>query len=163
MFKKNILLLFVNLLLCIYLFVLPVFAVELSEPNNVIQLNESGETTSVKSETLKRGKILFNAKCAQCHNGGITKNNPNIGLDSEALRLATPSRDNLINLVDYIKNPKSYDGVNSISETHPSVNNADIFIKMKNLTDNDLEAIAGYILVQATGLDNKWGAGKIYY
>lgn len=163
MFKKNIVLLLTNLLLCIYLFVLPASAVELSESNNIIQMNDSGKTTLVKPETLKRGKILFNAKCAQCHNGGITKNNPNIGLDSEALRLATPSRDNLVNLVDYIKNPKSYDGVNSLSETHPSVNNADIFIKMKNLTDNDLEAIAGYILVQSTGLDNKWGAGKIYY
>nr|YP_009393634.1 photosystem II cytochrome c550 [Caloglossa beccarii]ARW62196.1 photosystem II cytochrome c550 [Caloglossa beccarii] len=163
MSKKNILLLFVNLLLLVYLFALPVNAVKLDESSNIVQLNESGETTSLTVDTLKRGKTLFNAKCAQCHNGGITKNNPNIGLDVETLKLATPSRDNLTNLIDYIKNPTSYDGVDSISETHPSVNNADIFIKMKNLTDNDLEAIAGYILIQATGPDQKWGVGKISY
>ena len=38
-----------------------------------------------------------------CHTGGITKTNPNIGLDPEALSLATPRRDNInAGLVDFI-------------------------------------------------------------
>ena len=46
-------------------------------------------------EQVKRGKRLFNATCGACHVGGITKTNPNVGLDPEALSLATPRRDNV--------------------------------------------------------------------
>jgi photosystem II cytochrome c550 len=35
--------------------------------------------------------------------GGITKQNPNVGLDSEALSLATPRRNSVSSLVDYLK------------------------------------------------------------
>jgi photosystem II cytochrome c550 len=45
----------------------------------------------------------------------VTKTNPNVGLDPEALSLATP-RDNIDALVDYLKNPTSYDGLESIAE-----------------------------------------------
>jgi photosystem II cytochrome c550 len=37
-------------------------------------------------------------------------------LDPEALSLATPRRDNIDALVDYLKNPTSYDGLESIAE-----------------------------------------------
>jgi len=114
-------------------------------------------------EQVKRGKRLFNATCSVCHTGGITKTNPNIGLDSEALSLATPSRNNIEALVDYMKNPTTYDGIDSIAEIHPSIKSADIFPKMRSLSEDDLSAIAGHILLQPKIVSEKWGGGKIYY
>jgi len=62
-----------------------------------------------------------------------------------------------------MKDPTSYDGENSIAELHPSIKSAEIFPKMRNLTDEDLFAIAGHILVQPKVVAEKWGGGKIYY
>ena len=94
---------------------------------------------------------------------GITKTNPNVGLDPEALSLATPSRDSISGLVDYMKNPTTYDGLESIAEIHPSIKSADIFPKMRSLSEEDLVAIAGHILMEPKIVSEKWGGGKIYY
>lgn len=138
-------------------------SIELDEPTRTVQLAQDGQTAVLTPEQVKRGKRLFNNACAQCHNGGITKTNPNIGLDPESLSLATPSRDSVSSLVDYMKNPTSYDGESFISELHPSIKSAEIFPKMRNLTDEDLFAIAGHILIQPKIASEKWGGGKIYY
>lgn len=138
-------------------------AIELDEVTRTVTLEESGKTVILTAEQVKRGKRLFNNSCAQCHNGGITKTNPNIGLELESLSLATPSRDNIRSLIDYMKDPKSYDGASSIAELHPSIKSAEIFPKMRNLTDEDLFAIAGHILMQPKIAAEKWGGGKIYY
>nr|QCI07397.1 photosystem II cytochrome c550 [Leiomenia cribrosa] len=145
------------------IFLSPVYAIELDENTRTVTLEESGNTVLLTPEQVKRGKRLFNNSCAQCHNGGITKTNPNIGLELESLSLATPPRDNLNALIDYMKNPTSYDGANSIAELHPSIKSAEIFPKMRNLTDEDLFAIAGHILIQPKIVAEKWGGGKIYY
>ena len=47
-----------------------------------------------------------------------------------------------------MKNPTTYDGFEEISELHPSIKSADIFAEMRNLSDDDLYAIAGHILLQ---------------
>nr|YP_010338026.1 photosystem II cytochrome c550 [Timspurckia oligopyrenoides]UNJ17611.1 photosystem II cytochrome c550 [Timspurckia oligopyrenoides] len=138
-------------------------AVDLDEATRTIPLEASGTTVTLTPEQVKRGKRLFNSSCAQCHNGGITKTNPNIGLDPESLSLATPQRDNANALVDYMKDPTSYDGSESIAEIHPSIKSADIFPKMRSLSDDDLFAIAGHILLQPKVASEKWGGGKIYY
>jgi photosystem II cytochrome c550 len=91
------------------------------------------------------------------------KTNPNVGLDSEALSLATPRRNSVSSLVDYLKNPTTYDGLESIAEIHPSIKSADIYPRMRSLTDEDLTAIAGHILLQPKIVTEKWGGGKIYY
>nr|YP_010198326.1 photosystem II cytochrome c550 [Gracilaria pachydermatica]UAD86742.1 photosystem II cytochrome c550 [Gracilaria pachydermatica] len=140
-----------------------VYATELDEATRTVALEESGKTIILTPEQVKRGKRLFNNSCAQCHNGGITKTNPNIGLDPESLSRATPVRDNIRNLIEYMKDPTSYDGANSIAELHPSIQSAEIFPKMRNLTDEDLFAIAGHILIQPKVAAEKWGGGKIYY
>ena len=88
---------------------------------------------------------------------------PNLGLEPDALSLATPPRDNISSLVDYMKNPTSYDGLESIAEVHPSIKSADIFPKMRSLNDEDLFAIGGHILLQPKLSSEKWGGGKIYY
>nr|QUE29505.1 PsbV [Erythrotrichia foliiformis] len=138
-------------------------AIDLDESTRTVVTNGSGVTVVLTPEEIKRGKRLFNNTCAQCHAGGITKTNPNIGLEPESLSLATPQRNNVEALVDYMKNPTSYDGIESIAEIHPSIKSADIFPKMRSLSDHDLFVIAGHILVQPKVASEKWGGGKIYY
>nr|YP_009243945.1 photosystem II cytochrome c550 [Sporolithon durum]AMK96187.1 photosystem II cytochrome c550 [Sporolithon durum] len=161
MLKKSV------LICCIFIisnfYINSLNALDLDESTRKVELESSGATVVLTPEQVKRGKRLFNNACSQCHNGGITKTNPNIGLDSESLSLATPSRDNINALIDYMKNPTSYDGDESIAELHPSIASAEIFPKMRNLTDEDLFAIAGHILIQPKIASEKWGGGKIYY
>ena len=138
-------------------------AVELDEATRTVALDAAGNGVVLTPEQVKRGKRLFNASCGSCHTGGITKTNPNIGLDPEGLGLATPNRNSIAGLVDYMKNPTTYDGLESIAEVHPSIASADIFPKMRSLSEEDLFAIAGHIMVQPQIISEKWGGGKIYY
>jgi photosystem II cytochrome c550 len=141
----------------------PANALELDEDTRTVPLDIKGNSVVMTPEQVKRGKRLFNNACGTCHVGGLTKTNPNVGLDTESLSLATPARDNITNLVAYFKDPYTYDGLDSISEVHPSIKSADIFPKMRSLTDEDLFAIAGHILLQPKVVNEKWGGGKIYY
>jgi photosystem II cytochrome c550 len=138
-------------------------AIELDDATRTVAFDTSGNGVILTPEQVKRGKRLFNASCGACHTGGITKTNPNVGLDTEALTLATPNRNSISGLVDYMKNPTTYDGLELIAEVHPSIASADIFPKMRSLSEEDLFAIAGHILVQPQILSEKWGGGKIYY
>lgn len=145
------------------IFVTTASAIDLDEATRTVVVDAAGNTTVLSPEQVKRGKRLFNATCGACHLGGITKTNPNVGLDPEALSLATPRRDNINALVDYMKNPTTYDGLDSIAEVHPSIKSADIYPRMRSLTDDDLYAIAGHIMLSPRILTEKWGGGKIYY
>ena len=145
------------------IFVTSASAIDLDEATRTVAADGSGKTIVLTPEQVKRGKRLFNATCGACHTGGITKTNPNVGLDTEALSLATPRRDNIASLVDFMKNPTTYDGLESIAETHPSIKSADIYPRMRSVTDEDLTAIAGHILLSPKVLTEKWGGGKIYY
>jgi len=138
------------------------WAIELDDATRTVPLN-STKSITLTPEQVKRGKRLFINTCSICHTGGITKTNPNVGLDVEALSLATPQRNTIESLVDYIKNPTTFDGLESIAEIHPSIKSADIFPKMRTLTEDDLFAIAGHILLQPKIVAEKWGGGKIYY
>ena len=141
----------------------PAQALELDEDTRTVTLDAKGNSVVLTPEQVKRGKRLFNNACGTCHVGGLTKTNPNVGLDTESLSLATPPRDSITSLVAYFKDPMTYDGLDSISETHPSIKSADIFPKMRSLTDEDLFAIGGHILLQPKVVNEKWGRGKIYY
>ena len=138
------------------------WAIDLDEASRTVQLSTTKSVT-LTPEQVKRGKRLFISTCSVCHTGGITKTNPNVGLDTEALTLATPQRNTIEGLVDYMKNPTTFDGLESIAEIHPRIKSADIFPKMRTLTEDDLYAIAGHILVQPKIVAEKWGGGKIYY
>lgn len=138
------------------------WAIELDDATRTVPLN-STKSITLTPEQVKRGKRLFINTCSICHTGGITKTNPNVGLDTEALSLATPPRNTIESLVDYVKNPTTFDGLESIAEIHPSIKSADIFPKMRTLTEDDLFAIAGHILLQPKIVAEKWGGGKIYY
>nr|YP_010185258.1 photosystem II cytochrome c550 [Ishige okamurae]QVJ99602.1 photosystem II cytochrome c550 [Ishige okamurae]WAM64034.1 Photosystem II cytochrome c550 [Ishige okamurae] len=163
MWKRITIRLLMACLLSSSLLVSAAFAIELDEATRTISVDSTGKTTILTPEQVKRGKRLFNSSCGQCHVGGVTKTNPNLGLDPEALSLATPARDNITGLVDYMKNPTTYDGLESIAEIHPSIKSADIFPRMRSLSEDDLVAIAGHILLQPKIVSEKWGGGKIYY
>ena len=163
MFKKYSQILSV-LFICVFgIFVIDASAIDLDEATRTVVKDSSGKTVVLSPEQVKRGKRLFNATCGACHVGGITKTNPNVGLDPEALSLATPRRDNIDALIDYVKNPTSYDGLDSIAEVHPSIKSADLYPRMRSVTDDDLYAMAGHILLQPKIVTEKWGGGKIYY
>ncbi|MBE9208365.1 cytochrome c-550 [Nostoc sp. LEGE 06077] len=163
MFRRLIGVVVVTVLLAFQLMVGSATAVELDAATRTVPLNEQGDTVVLSLKQVKEGKRLFQYACAQCHVGGVTKVNQNVGLEPEALKLATPNRNNIAGLVDYMKNPTTYDGEEEISELHPSLKSADIFTEMRNLTEDDLVAIAGHILLQPKVVGSKWGGGKIYY
>ncbi len=163
MFRRLIGVVVATVLLTFQFIVGSATAVELDEATRTVPLNDQGDKITLSLKQVKEGKRLFQYACAQCHVGGVTKTNQNVGLEPEALKLATPNRNNIEGLVDYMKNPTTYDGEEEISEVHPSTKSADIFTEMRNLTDEDLKAIAGHILLQPKILGDKWGGGKIYY
>ncbi|MCU0527272.1 MAG: photosystem II cytochrome c-550 [Elainella sp. Prado103] len=163
MFKKCIWLVAVTVFLAFQAFTGTAIAAELDESIRTVALNEKGDTITLSLEQVSEGKRLFNYACGQCHVGGITKTDPNVGLDPQTLALATPRRDNLEALVEYMHDPLTYDGAESIAELHPSTQSTDIFPKMRNLTEDDLVAIGGHILLQPKVVGSKWGGGKIYY
>jgi photosystem II cytochrome c550 len=163
MFKKSIWLIAVTLVLTFQLWVGSATAAELDAAIRTVPLNASGETVTLTLQQVSEGKRLFNYACGQCHVGGVTKTDPNVGLDPETLALATPPRTNIDSLVDYMHNPTTFDGLDPIAELHPSTESTDIFPKMRNLTEDNLVAIAGHILLQPKVVGAKWGGGKIYY
>ena len=160
--NKKLGLLFGSFAVANFVFAIPSNAIELDDATRTVALSSS-KTTTLTPEQVKRGKRLFINTCSGCHTGGITKTNPNVGLDPEALSLATPQRNTIEGLVDYMKNPTTFDGLESIAEIHPSIKSADIFPTMRALTEDDLFTIAGHILTQPKILAEKWGGGKIYY
>jgi photosystem II cytochrome c550 len=163
MFRRLIGVVVVTILLTLQVLVGSATAVKLDKATRTVPLNAQGDTVVLSLKQVKEGKRLFNFACAQCHAGGVTKTNQNVGLEPEALAGALPNRNNIEGLVDYMKNPTTYDGFSEISEIHPSLKSADIFPVMRNLTEEDLKAIAGHILLQPKVVGTKWGGGKIYY
>ncbi|MBJ7297809.1 MAG: photosystem II cytochrome c-550 [Nostocales cyanobacterium LE14-WE4] len=163
MFKRLIGVVVATILLTLQMVVGTATAMQLDEAIRTVPLNDQGDTVVLSLKQVKEGKRLFNFACAQCHAGGVTKTNQNVGLDPEALTGALPKRNNIVGLVDYLKNPTTYDGETEISEIHPSIKSADIFPQMRNLTEDDLVAISGHILLQPKVVGAKWGGGKIYY
>ena len=123
---------------------------------NALSLNEAGETVTLTNQEAQRGAKLFGANCAQCHIQGKTKTNPNVTLSDESLANALPARDNLLGLADYIKNPTSYDGEEDISYYHISASDPDLWPEIRNYTEQDIKALAGYILIQVNA-DPRWG------
>ena len=138
----------------------PASAVEISRSTRTVPLNESGEQITVSVEQFTNGQRKFNSNCAQCHLDGGTKTNPDVDLGPERLALATPSRNIIESIIDYLENPTTYDGLTSIDELHPSLARLDLFPKMRELTEDDLVEIASYILIQPKIVGDQWAGGK---
>ena len=162
MFKKFVIAVVTVLFFTFGSFTNSATAIEINQEIRTLPLNDAGEKVVVSVKEYELGKRQFNNVCSQCHVGGITKTNPNVGLGAETLAFAFPPRDNIEGLIDYMKNPTTYDGFVEIYEFHPSIRSADIYPEMRNLTEDDLSAMASYILIQAKSLGKQWGGGKIY-
>ncbi|WP_035985881.1 photosystem II cytochrome c-550 [Leptolyngbya sp. KIOST-1] len=160
MLKRCIWLVAVALFFVSHLVMGDAVAAELDEATRTVLLNPEGDTLVLSLEQVTRGRRQFNYACGTCHVGGITKTNPTVGLDPDSLAGALPPRDNIDALVDYLKEPTTYDGLTDISQVHPSKKSADIFPKMRSLTEEDLVAISGHILLQPKVIGDMWGAGK---
>lgn len=138
-------------------------AVQWDAETLTVPADASGNTVTFTESEIKAGRKVFNNSCGECHAGGITKTNHNVGLDPETLALASPARDNVEALVDYMKDPTSYDGEYSIADVHPSIRSSDVFVQMRNMNDEDLRLMAGFILTAPKVLGPQWGGGKIYF
>lgn len=158
--KRFILLAVTTVFFAFQIAVQSVAAVEMSTEIRTVKANEAGDTVVLSLEQVQEGKRLFNNTCSKCHAGGVTKTDFNVGLSPVDLGGATPPRDNIAALVDYMHSPMTYDGETDISEVHPSKKSADIFPEMRNLTDDELKAIAGHILLQPKIVGIQWGGGK---
>jgi photosystem II cytochrome c550 len=137
-------------------------AVELDEAIRTVKLNDQGEKTVLSLQQVRQGQQIFVDKCTYCHKSGTTKTNPNVGLGLKALANAEPAKDNIAGIVEYLKNPVTYDGETDIYELHPNTTRSDLYPMMRNLTDEDLAAVAGYILIQPEIKGTMWGGGKVY-
>ena len=141
----------------------PAAAAQWSAEQLTVPSSPDGTLVTFSEKEVKAGRKQFNTSCGTCHAGGITKTNQNVGLDPETLALATPPRDSVDALVDYLKDPTSYDGEYSIADVHPSLRSSDVFPQMRNLDEDDLRLMAGFILVAPKVQGLQWGGGKIYF
>ncbi len=141
----------------------PANAAQWTAEQLTVPANADGTAVTFSEQEVKAGRKVFNSSCGECHAGGITKTNQNVGLDPETLALASPPRNSVDSLVDYMKDPTSYDGEYSIADLHPSMRSSDVFVKMRDLTDEDLRLMAGFILVAPKVQGQQWGGGKIYF
>ena len=137
-------------------------ALEMDENIRTVPLNNNGDEITLSLKQVKQGQKVFVDSCSYCHKSGGTKTNPNVNLGLNALANAYPARDNVEGIVDYLKNPTTYDGEREIYEFHPNTTRSDLYPLMRNLTDEDLEAVAGHILIQPDIRGILWGGGKVY-
>ena len=160
---KRLLLAFVTTLFFVIQFnIANANAVELDRDIRTVKLNEAGDEVVLSLKQVKEGQRLFNNKCSYCHKAGTTKTNPNVGLGLDALANAVPAKDNIEGIVEYLKHPVTYDGEFGIEELHPNTSRADLYSMMRNLTAEDMKAIAGHILIQPEIRGTSWGGGKVY-
>ena len=160
MFKRFLLLAVATMLFAFQTLVTSASAIELDAATRTVKLNAGGETATLNLKQVNQGRKLFGSTCAQCHAGGVTKTDFNVSLGPVDLSGATPARDNVVALVDYMHHPTTYDGETEIAELHPSMDSADIFTEMKNLSEDDMYNIAGHILMQPKIMGEQWGGGK---
>ena len=160
MLKRYIWLVAATVFFTFQLFVGSAAAIDLDEASRTVKANEAGDTVVLTLQQAKKGRQLFNSSCSQCHMGGVTKTDFSVGLGQKDLAGAYPPRDNLAAMVEYLKHPMTYDGEISIAEVHPSIESADIFPEMRNLTEDDLVALSGHILSQPNIIGEAWGGGK---
>lgn len=73
-------------------------------------LDGQGNSRLFTASELSRGKALFEKNCLSCHVGGTTLPDPTVPLSLSALQGASPRRDTIAGLVDFLRQPMTYDG-----------------------------------------------------
>jgi photosystem II cytochrome c550 len=75
-----------------------------------LDVDGKGQTKQFSGEDLSVGKELFQAHCINCHVGGATLPDPTVSLALNTLAGATPPRDNINGIVNFLREPMTYDG-----------------------------------------------------
>jgi photosystem II cytochrome c550 len=156
MLKRILIMLLVTVMFVWQSFASTANALNLTEENRTVPLNDQGDKITLSNQEAQLGSQLFVANCAQCHIQGKTKTNPDVSLSDVSLSGAVPDRYNLLGLADYIKYPTSYDGEEDYSLLHINTENPDLWPEIRNYTEQDIKALAGYILIQINS-DARWG------
>lgn len=75
-----------------------------------LDANEQGQTKQFSPQDFTEGKELFETNCLNCHVGGATLPDPTVSLALNTLAGATPPRNNINGLVEFLREPMTYDG-----------------------------------------------------
>lgn len=114
-----------------------------------LELNEQGETRPFSPQELAQGKELFENHCMNCHVGGATLPDPLVSLSLTKLERANPPRNNINNLVAYLRQPMVYDGS---EETYWCRQ-----VPESWLSKEQVESLAAFVLTAAQKAPG-WGA-----
>ncbi|AGY58723.1 photosystem II cytochrome PsbV2 [Gloeobacter kilaueensis] len=109
-----------------------------------------GNLQTFTPEDIFAGKKLFESNCQNCHVGGVTTPNPKVSLALAKLQGATPPRDNIQALVQYMRNPMSYDGKEEVPNCR----------KATYLKDDQLQNLAAFVL-RAAQKAKGWGTARL--
>src|ERR687886_2800706 len=75
-----------------------------------LDVDAQGQTKQFSPEDLSAGKELFETNCINCHVGGATLPDPTVSLALDTLAGATPPRNNIDGIVNFLREPMTYDG-----------------------------------------------------
>lgn len=75
-----------------------------------LDVDGKGKTAQFSADDLSSGKQLFEAHCLNCHVGGATLPDPTVSLSLKTLAGATPPRDTINGIVEFLREPMTYDG-----------------------------------------------------
>jgi photosystem II cytochrome c550 len=103
-----------------------------------LDLDHQGNTRLFTAAELSQGKTLFEKNCLSCHVGGTTLPDPSVPLSLTALQGATPPRDTIASLVEFMRQPMTYDGSEEAILCQR--------IPESWLSTRAVEAIAGFVL-----------------
>lgn len=111
----------------------------------------AGNVQTFTAADLKTGKQLFETSCLSCHVGGITLLEPKVSLSLNDLQGATPRRDHIAGLVNFFRNPLTYDGT-------------DVAVSCRDIPDSwlptaEVEKLAAFLLRSAEVAPG-WGTEK---
>ncbi|MEN9217266.1 MAG: photosystem II cytochrome PsbV2 [Gloeomargarita sp. HHBFW_bins_162] len=107
-----------------------------------------GTEQTFTPQDLSAGKQLFESNCINCHVGGATLPNPRVSLSLADLHGATPPRDNIAALVNFIRQPQNYDGTEDSYTCRE--------LSPKSVSDQEAAQLAAFIL-QAAKVAPGWG------
>lgn len=114
-----------------------------------LELDGQGKTRPFSPQDLSSGKQLFADSCMNCHVGGATLPDPQVSLSLTKLKGANPARDNISNLVAYLRKPMTYDGS---EETYGCRK-----VPESWMSQSEVESLAAFILTAAQTAPG-WGS-----
>ncbi|MBC8122967.1 MAG: photosystem II cytochrome PsbV2 [Gemmatimonadaceae bacterium] len=115
-----------------------------------LAVDGQGNLETFTPDDLLMGKQLFESNCKNCHVGGVTTPNPKVSLALAKLQGATPPRDNVAALVQFMRQPLSYDGKEEVYSCR----------KTDWLKDKEAQNLSAFIL-RASQKATGWGTAQM--